>query len=170
MENLNNTKKEYVPPTGSLETYLPLYRELYKKYFEEFRDKQSQTEGAKELAAYRSVSPNTKVGFEYFLLEDGFRKIKQTLDFPIIMCAKYQKGDKIIFIKERFTPKDAEWPNEDHGNTQKNVECIGEISGIKTSENGSGELLYYIINIFPECWESNPYALEKNIIKLRNEI
>ncbi len=154
-------------PTGSLETYLPLYKELYKKYEHEFIDKQAQTEGGQQLKLQNSIHSHTKIGWEYFLLQDAWNTIKEKLDAPIIRCAKYKKGDQIIFIKEKFTPKDT--PFEEHTkSTTFNVECIGIISDIKTSGLGNGEILYDIDGIFPECWESNPYAIEKNVIKLRN--
>ncbi len=87
------------------------------------------------------------------------------LNRPILESAKYSEGNKVLFIKESWTPQDATIENH-RKKTKKDVECTGIITRIFASHAGSGEILYDVKDVVPACWESNPYASEKKIIKL----
>lgn len=156
------TLKHFIP-LESLDAYLPLYQELYKKYFDEHNIKKSLTEGGKRLTDGLPI--NNTLHFEYFLIEDRWKEMKSSLDRPIIQLAKYKVGDKIKFIKETWTPKGTDMQNQ-QAETIKNVECIGIIKNIETVHTGTGEIIYDIDELTPECWECNPYALEKNVLEL----
>lgn len=155
-------KKPYMP-TGSLETYLPLYRELYKKYKQEFRERKEQSEGGKKLAEEKAISTDSH--FEYFLIEEGWKGMRKMLDRPLIESSKYKVGETIKFIKEDFVAKGASL-EEREKSRELRVTCTATILNVKTSDLGTGEVLYELGETVPACWESNPYALEKNVLSL----
>jgi hypothetical protein len=153
-------------PTKSLETYLPLYRELYKKHYDLIHNELNLTNGAQKLNKGATIT--TCSDFEYFLITEKWQAVKKMLDRPIIESAKYKIGQQIKFIKESFTPAEASTLSfeERQHLTTKNKEVIGTIIAIKTSGIGNGELLYEVEKLIPECIEINPYALESNILEL----
>jgi hypothetical protein len=46
----------------------------------------------------------------------------------------------------------------------ENKITTGVICSVRTSDSGSGEILYGLSNLNPPCKESNPCVLEENII------
>lgn len=153
-------KNEIYVPTGSMDKYLIIYKELYKKYRDKTVLEKEQNSGGEVLKSGKSISTDSH--FEYYLIEKGWEAMKQMLDRPIIESSKYKIGNKIKFIKESWIPKGVYDELKQHND----VECIGIISGIRTSAMGDGELIYSIKELTPECWESNPYATERNVLEL----
>src|SRR4051812_41442090 len=92
-------KKIHIP-TGSLDTYLILYKELYSKYSLKCQYEKRQTEGGKEFSSGKTI--NNTDHLEYYLIEEAWQAIKMMLDTPLILLAKYSVGDKIKFIKETW--------------------------------------------------------------------
>ncbi len=161
MEHLDLDEIQY--PTGSLDTYLVLYKELYKKYKERYDLEISQSIGGKELREGRSISNFSHL--EYYLIERGWEAIHGVLDAFLLKSAKYKIGDKIKFIKERWIPKDTSMDDYE-AFTKYNIECVGIIGNIITSARGDGEIIYGITALTPECLEDNPSASEKNVLGL----
>lgn len=158
--------KKWAIPTGSIEQYLPLYRHLYKKYYGKHILEKGETEGGKRMKARKQI--NSIDHFEYFLVEEGWRAMKELLDRPIIESAKYEVGQKIKFIKEKWIPKGTPI-NQTVEEAKSNVECTGVITEIYTSGIGNCEIFYGIKELTPECWECNPFASEKNVLEVINQ-
>lgn len=151
-------KFKIYPSTDSKEEYLLIYKKLYKKYKSYVKKQQKSGEQSLQKGCFIS----TDTHFEYFLMEAAWKAIIIKLDAPLIESAKYRVGDKILFIKDKWRAR----RDSTKSDYKVNVECKGVISDIKISGDGTGEILYGIKKLTPQCYESNPFALEKNVLKL----
>lgn len=82
----------------------------------------------------------------FFEIGRLWEKRRAILDKPILETAKYKIGHTLKIPKN-------------------NSIATGVVSKIKTSDAGSGEILYGFTELNPPCPECNPYCLEKNVIK-----
>lgn len=133
----------------------------------------------------------------YFKFDTDWKEIRNNLDAPLLKDAYYKIGDKVLFVKKNTfnydynipIPKDSlkrkGWFSytifdktiEDvdiHHPLKsemyyKNELSIGFISEVKTSDDGSGEILYLLKNVIPTPPESNPCILEKDIITINED-
>lgn len=130
---------------------------------------------------------------DYFKIDEEWEETRKALDKPLLEKAYYKIGDSVYFVKQNtyggsqdlhgtpakllkkkgikyYTIFDANDEDVCFGNPDVN-DCyyenrltIGTIAEIKTSDCGSGEILYMLKNVSPACPESNPYVMETDII------
>lgn len=128
---------------------------------------------------------------DYFQFDKNWKEIREKLDAPLLKDAYYKVGDKVLFVKKNtfdsylnnikkdslklknirnYTIYDIEDDSVTIENPNvvdvyyRNELSIGIISSVKTSDNGSGDILYNLQDVVPTPPEMNPYVLEKDII------
>jgi hypothetical protein len=133
---------------------------------------------------------------DYFAFDKDWKKIREKLDTSLLRDAYYQVGDKVLFVKNNTynsflnnIKKDSlkskkminytVYDREDDSVTIENPNVIdvyyrnelsiGVISSVKTSDSGSGEILYNLKDVIPAPPEMNPYILEKDIITINED-
>lgn len=133
---------------------------------------------------------------DYFAFDKDWKKIREELDAPLLRDAYYKIGDKVLFVKNNTfnsflnnIKKDSlkskkminytVYDREDDSVTIENPNVIdvyyrnelsiGIISSVKTSDNGSGDILYNLKDVVPAPPESNPFILEKDIITINED-
>lgn len=132
---------------------------------------------------------------DYFAFDENWRKIREKLDAPLLKDAYYKLGDKVLFVKNN-TKLYSELDTKSYLKSKKlknytiydrqdefvNIEnpivndvyyrnelSIGIISSVKTSDSGSGDILYNLKDVVPATRESNPFVLEKDIITINKD-
>ena len=162
-------------------TYQEKFNKAYKKMYEAHAQyiKDHGLEGK---------AINSEEHTEYFAIEAEWLYRRACLDNPILKGAYYEVGDEVSFVKRNtyrqkvknhllivktiksFTVFDRDDPDLDVKNQKgsplyyENVLSTGIISQIKTSDSGSGEIVYLFNELNPTCPESNPYVIEKDVI------
>lgn len=133
---------------------------------------------------------------DYFAFDKDWKKIREKLDAPLLRDAYYEVGDKVLFVKKNtfnsflnnikedslksknminYTVYDREDEDVTIENPNvidvyyRNELSIGIISSLKTSDNGSGDILYNLKDVVPAPPEMNPYILEKDIITINED-
>jgi hypothetical protein len=118
----------------------------------------------------------------YFLFDKEWKEIRRKLDAPLLKDAYYKVGDKVLFVKNNTfnsflnnVKKDSLklknilnyriYDREDDYVTIENPDVIdvyyrnelsiGIISSVKTSDDGSGDILYLLKGVIPIPPESN---------------
>lgn len=131
----------------------------------------------------------------YFKFDTDWKEIRSDLDAPLLKDAYYKIGDKVLFVKTN-TKSFLELDKKGYLKSKKmknytvydiqdetiNVEnpivsdvyyrnelSIGIISSVKTSDSGSGDILYNLKDVLPAPPESNPCILEKDIITINED-
>ena len=133
---------------------------------------------------------------DYFAFDKNWKEIREKLDAPLLRDAYYKVGYKVLFVKNNTfnsyinnIKKDylkskkminyTVYDREDDCVTienpivndvyYKNELSIGVISSVKTSDNGSGDILYNLKDVVPTPPEINPFILEKDIITINED-
>jgi hypothetical protein len=135
------------------------YSKLFKKYYSERIIKLNEYKQKHDIKDGESI--NSIDHPDYFDIDKEWDKIRNALDEPILKNAKYKINQKLEFIKTN------NWHYDffKSSRTEK-VLSQGIVTQIKTSGNGSGEILYCFDVLEPLCPESNPYCLEKDVIRV----
>ena len=133
----------------------------------------------------------------YFKIDNDWNEIRSGLDAPLLKDAYYEVGDKVLFVKKNtfncdsntLIPKDSlkrkGWFSYTIFDQQievvdidnpivneiyyKNELSIAFVSSVKTSDDGSGDILYLLNDVIPKPPESNPSVLEKDIITINQD-
>jgi len=135
------------------------YQRLFKKYAEERTKKNEEffkRNGIDRKGHYRITSEEHP---EYFKIDEQWDKRRKLLDAPLLKAAKYKKGQVLEFMKKNYWGFGIFMREE-------NVLSHGIVTGVKTSDNGSGQILYTFKTLSPRCPEENPYALESQILRV----
>lgn len=131
---------------------------------------------------------------DYFQISIRWDILRKELDKPILEKAYYKVGDIVQFVKTFTYPDNKDRPHllldkksksytfYDSRDEEVNIDCpiinnvyyenvlaTGTIINIKTSDDGSGEILYNLDDLIPFSEETYPYVLEKNIITKRQK-
>ncbi len=128
---------------------------------------------------------------EYFEIQERWIATRKKLDAPLIEDAYYRIGHVVSFVKintyidyedikkrphllrrkklDRYYNSEDEFlngqnPTEPSDVFYENVLTYGVIKAIRTSDAGTGEIVYDLKDLKPACPEVNPYVLEKDII------
>ena len=129
--------------------------------------------------------------------DNDWNEIRSGLDAPLLKDAYYEVGDKVLFVKKNtfncdsntLIPKDSlkrkGWFSYTIFDQQievvdidnpivneiyyKNELSIAFVSSVKTSDDGSGDILYLLKGVIPKPPESNPSVLEKDIITINQD-
>lgn len=137
------------------------YQRLFKKYANERRTKEAEYFKKHGMDIKGQLRITSTEHPDYFKIEEQWDKRRKLIDAPLLKAAKYKKGQDLEFMKKNC------WG---HGNfmREENALSHGIVTGVKTSGNGSGEILYEFETLSPPCPEVNPYALESEIIRVIN--
>lgn len=120
------------------------------------------------------------------LLKDAYYKVGDKLTFvkrntynsnegrPHLYRDKAMKS-YVLFDKDYQDDEYHDWADDDKYVSSpprlsvyyENVISTGVVWNIKTSDAGSGQILYGFDELNPPCPESNPYVLEQNVITAR---
>lgn len=135
------------------------YSELFKKYYTERIFKLNEYRQKNGIKDYDTISSIDHP--DYFEIDKEWDKRRNALDEPILKNAKYKINQKLEFIKTN------DW-NYDFSKNRRIEKVLshGIVTQIKTSSCGSGEILYCFDVLEPPCPESNPYCLEKDIVRV----
>lgn len=135
------------------------YQRLFKKYANERTTKQAEyfkKHGIDFKSDWRLTS---KEHPDYFKIDKQWDKRRKLLDAPLLKAAKYKIGQDLEFMKKNH------W-DEIFFFRDEVILSHGIVTGIKTSGDGSGEILYEFETLAPPCPEDNPYALESAVLRV----
>ena len=135
------------------------YSELFKKYYAERIFKLNEYNKKHDIKDGETI--NSIDHPDYFEIDKEWDKRRNALDEPILKNAKYKINQKLEFIKTN----DWHYDFSKSSRTEK-VLSHGIVTQIKTSGNGSGEILYCFNVLEPPCPESNPHCLENDVIRV----
>jgi len=136
-------RNEELVAQGNVTT--PEYRKLFKQYYDERNVNENEYIVKHNL---QNTLINSIEHPLYFSFDRIWKARRLILDEPLLAKAKYKIWDNLEFIK----------------NDTRRL-SFGFVSGVKTSDAGTGEILYQFYTLSPQCSESNPYCLEKDIIR-----
>ncbi len=133
---------------------------------------------------------------KYFEIDKKWKKTRARLDAPLLENAYYKIGDELTFVKRNeytihndpnllknrphllickklrcytlFSANHSDRMGKSVDTYYENVVSKGIVSKVKTSDDGSGEILYLFDEITPSCQEGNPHCLEADIITVLN--
>jgi hypothetical protein len=135
------------------------YSKLFKKYNAEKLSKlkeYKQKNGIKDSDLICSIDHP-----DYFKIYEQWDKRRKILDKPILKMAKYKVNEELEFIKNN-----SRWNASRTKIHTDQVLSHGIVTHLYTSDDGSGEILYCFATLEPPCLESNPYCLEKDVIRV----
>jgi len=162
------------------------YTKLYRKYEEEKKIEEQRYRNSNNINISDSIS--SKNHPVYFEIMEKWDKEMTKLDEPILKNAYYKIGAVLKFVKRNtyhtnikrlhlledkklrsytLLSEDDEFDVVNQTPSKvyyENVVSSGIVTEIKTSGDGSGEILYCFEKLNPSCPESNPYCLEKDVI------
>jgi hypothetical protein len=142
------------------------YQKSFAKYFNKRNEKQQKYLDKNAISGDFKI--NSKDHPNYFKIDEEWDFMRKIFDDPILEKAKYKIGDRLWFIKTNIYCG----VGYDKKIITKKILSCGIVTDIKTSDAGTGEILYLFKKLEPPCPESNPSVLEKDVmeVEIQNDL